>query len=626
MKRPIGQQEVTTSAVALGVAALGFADGGYGPRAYAVMTIATWLGAAAGVLRGARPRDLSPTARLAIGTITGLALLSALSMAWADDAGRAFLASVQVAGYAGLVAIVLAWVRKTGPRPWLAGVAIGLAAIALAALASRFDPSILGGGDRTLNETLPTAAGRLSYPIGYWNGLAACLALGFALSLWFGVRGGTVRVRALAAGTLPAHGLGLYLTSSRGGAVSALVGLVVLTALERERAALLATAAVGALGTGVLIALAHGSSDFLGGLDTSDARAWGAAMAVGGVAVCVAVGLTRHALDSRLANRELHLRIDRRRAAGLVVLLIALVVALNPAARVREFKHADFRGLTGTPGQRSFVDTGGSGRYQFWGAALDAWADKPVGGLGAGNYELYWNAHPAGPVAIRNAHSLYLETLAELGPLGLALVLGFLGVPAVAGWRSARRTGGGDAAAAVAVIAVAALTAAVDWTWQLPAAVAPAAIAIALVVANRDGRAGGVGRLRVAEGLALAAFAWAAVWAAGIVFVDEALLGASRSAASRGDLATAAARAQTAASLEPFSVEPPLQLAVVERQGGDLEAARSDARRAVELASGDWRGWYVASRIAADAGRRAAAERDLHRARQLAPLPLATLR
>ncbi len=63
---------------------------------------------------------------------------------------------------------------RASARAWLGGLALGLVIVAGLALVSRFEPSF--GGDQELGTFLPAAAGRLSYPIGYWNGLAAAMA------------------------------------------------------------------------------------------------------------------------------------------------------------------------------------------------------------------------------------------------------------------------------------------------------------------------------------------------------------------------------------------------------------------------------------------------------------------
>ena len=72
----------------------------------------------------------------------------------------------------------------------------------------------------------------------------------------------------------------------------------------------------------------------------------------------------------------------------------------------------------------------GNGRYQLWRIALDDAGSHPGLGSGAGSYERYFLRHqPAHLGRVRDAHSLYVETLAELGPFGLALLVVVLGTP-----------------------------------------------------------------------------------------------------------------------------------------------------------------------------------------------------
>src|SRR5262249_35067988 len=146
---------------------------------------------------------------------------------------------------------------RIGVRAWLAGLAVGLTVVCVVSLGTRFDPSLFGGGDRQLSSALPAAQGRLSYPIGYLNGLAALVAPQAVLLLWFGARAMTRHWRAVSVGLLPLPVLALYLTSSRGGFGAALAGGLVLVAVERQRVNLIAGAVLGAVGGALLVAFAH---------------------------------------------------------------------------------------------------------------------------------------------------------------------------------------------------------------------------------------------------------------------------------------------------------------------------------------------------------------------------------
>ena len=73
---------------------------------------------------------------------------------------------------------------------------------------------------------------------------------------------------------------------------------------------------------------------------------------------------------------------------------------------------------------------------------------------------------------VRNAHSLYLESLGELGAVGFLLVTAIWVGGCAIGVRTCRRTDGEartSLAAATAVAVAFAVGAGVDWLWQLPA-------------------------------------------------------------------------------------------------------------------------------------------------------------
>ncbi len=74
----------------------------------------------------------------------------------------------------------------------------------------------------------------------------------------------------------------------------------------------------------------------------------------------------------------------------------------------------------------------------------------------------------ASPAFVRDAHSLYLETAAELGVVGLALLLCALGAPLVAAVAARDRTRVATAAAAYVVFLV---HAGLDWDWEMPVTV-----------------------------------------------------------------------------------------------------------------------------------------------------------
>jgi O-antigen ligase len=104
-------------------------------------------------------------------------------------------------------------------------------------------------------------------------------------------------------------------------------------------------------------------------------------------------------------------------------------------------------------------------RVEYWTVALSQWQENMALGSGAGTFALYWLQEES-PSAVLDAHSLYVETLAELGLLGLVLLGVTLAVPIVAavGARNDPLVAGA-AAAYVAFLVHAGL----DWDWEMPA-------------------------------------------------------------------------------------------------------------------------------------------------------------
>src|SRR5206468_3845454 len=124
------------------------------------------------------------------------------------------------------------------------------------------------------------AQGRLSFPIGYWNGLAALLAIGLVLQVWLGAEAETRFGRAIAIGLVPPVGLALYFTSSRGGVLAVVLGVAVLVAIGPGRGRLLVGAGLGVAAAVALSLLAHGQHDLIDDLRTSSERRQGLEVAL----------------------------------------------------------------------------------------------------------------------------------------------------------------------------------------------------------------------------------------------------------------------------------------------------------------------------------------------------------
>jgi O-antigen ligase len=101
-------------------------------------------------------------------------------------------------------------------------------------------------------------------------------------------------------------------------------------------------------------------------------------------------------------------------------------------------------------------------RVWYWNVAWQEVSNAPLAGKGAGTFGLAWLERQPIPRPVLDAHSLYLEMLAELGLIGLVLLGLALAPPLAAAFR------GTDAAAAGGYVAFL-IHAGVDWDWELPA-------------------------------------------------------------------------------------------------------------------------------------------------------------
>jgi tetratricopeptide (TPR) repeat protein len=305
------------------------------------------------------------------------------------------------------------------------------------------------------------------------------------------------------------------------------------------------------------------------------------------------------------------------------------IIASDPAERWEEFKAPPT--AADTAGERDVLARGGSsGRWQFWTAAYDAFETEPLRGIGAGGYPTWWNQHGSLPSDTGNAHSLAMDTLAELGLLGVAAVLAFFGatIAAAAGRLRGAGLADGSAAAALAVFVAGLVGIAGDWTWDLPAAFAPSIVAAALLAGPatlaRDRertpiRGEARSRRRFATGVALLAFAWVAICASGLLVAARYELTSSHNAGDDGDLTKAAEQANNAIDLEPWAAEPRRRLADVMLQAGNVPEARKAISEAIDRADEDPELWLVSAQVELAAGDRAAAASDVERAKQLAP-------
>lgn len=608
---------------------LGLATGGFDPIVRGEVGIAIWwivlIGAATGALPLAR---VGRAGWVAFGLLAAFVAWTALGIGWSESAERSVAELGRVAMYLGIVALALALGARASTRRTVNAVGAAVAVIAGIALLSRLHPAWFPANDTA--AFLPREGYRLSYPLNYWNALAALVAIGIPLMLSIATSARTLAGQALGAASLPMLALTVYFTFSRAGTAAAALAVIVFVALARDRILKLGTLLVGGAGSAILIAGA-GQRDALSNAPlTSAAHNQGDQMLAMALIVCAGVALIQVGLGLaiRHGQRPAWTNPRPRRAAAILGGLAVAAVAISLAAglpgelssRWQDFKQPEGPGA----GAGRLGSTAGNGRYQYWQAATRAQSTNPAKGTGPGTFEYWWSRDGTIGGFVRDAHSLYMQTLAETGAVGLALLAAFLtwllalsAIRAVRAGPQVRNHAAGIAAAAAAFCAVAA----VDWIWQI--AVVPLVFLLLTTAAiTADG-----GRRKpfrsprnalVARAV-LGACAVAAMAAVAIPLAGDVSLRNSQDEAASGRLGPALAEARTAARLPGYAATPKLQQALLLEQAGDLRSAAAAAGDAASDEPTNWRTWAILSRIEAERGRAPQAVAAFKRARALDP-------
>jgi hypothetical protein len=623
--KPLG-----AAAIAAGVFWIAYDGGSYGLTSRNSIAVIVLWGLVLASAVGLWPTGRIPRSALVSGALlAAFAIWTGLSALWAASPEKAFNEFDRVLLFLTIFALAVVASPRASARRWLAGLAIGLTSVGLLALVSRLFPHLFDATTQ-LAEAFPTARKRLSFPVDYWNGLATIVAFAVPALLYFAAESRAV-VRGLAVAPLPALVATLYLTSSRGGWIAATIAVVVLLALTSRRWATAGALVVGGAASAGAVAVLLARDELVDSpLSSSVAESQGrsAALLIG--LLCLVAGAAYGLLAVVVPAPP---RASRRAATAfaivLVVLGLAAVAAANPVERYNNFKEIPPE-LQGASVQEHLFSTSGNGRWQWWTSAVDEFESKPLTGRGAGSYEAWWAEHASIAAFVRDAHSLYLETLGELGVVGLALLVAFIVSCLVAG---ARRLGGRTESERAAVGALFAIVAAflfeagIDWMWEVTAVSVVAVLALGLLagpatepelaapLAFAAPRPRNLPLLRVAA----AALAFGLIVAEAIPLLATMEVRRSQEAVTSGNLVEAFDRAESARSIQPWAASPYLQLALVQELGGRIDEARASIETALHHDRDDWRLWLVAARIQTKAGAIAEARQSLAKAEELNP-------
>jgi hypothetical protein len=605
---------------------LAVAHGGFYPTAWGWTALVLVWAAALGLILGTDLRLQRLELTLVVAA-TGLLAWTLASSAWSASTTRTMLEGERVAVYVAAVIALLTLVTVRSYRVLLTSAWCAITLVCAYALATRLFPERLGRFDSV-------AGYRLSEPLGYWNALGLFAAMGTLLALG-AVAHSARRIRAAAAAaSLAVLVPTLYFTFSRGAWGALAVGIVAMIALDPGRlrtvSALFAVGVWPALGVWIASrseALTHQDP----ALPVASHAGHRLALIVAGLAAAAALsGFTFGLTAARV-------RIGARIRAVYATLLVALVVGgcvvavarLGSPVTLARRAYASFIAplpATGGDLNRRLFSISNLPRAQQWAVAWDDFQAHPRLGSGGGTYELSWLRRRTTPTKVVDAHNLYLEVLAELGPGGLLLLVVLLGVPLAAAVRARRHE---LAPAAFGAYVAYCLHAAVDWDWEMTAVTLTAlACGAALVVcarASREGAAAPPASRALLIGLLVGVGAFSFVGLVGnraltssvtaVRAADRArALGHSRLASARWSQAEEQAR--RAQRWAPWSTGSWVALGELQLDRRQRAAAAASFRRAIAMEPDDWSLWYDLARAARGRAQRAA----LRRAARLNPL------
>ena len=366
-----------------------------------------------------------------IGLLLAFTALTALSVVWSVQPDESFKDAGRMLAYSGVFAAVVV-VAPAVPSRWpavLGGVTLAAVVVCGYALLTKVFP------EPVRRRTTSTPGCRA--PFDYWNAIGLTAAMGVMGCMWLGARrAGHALLSALA---YPAMGLmlvTLLLAYSRGALVALAVGVALwfcIVPLRLRGACVLLTGVAGA-------ALVVGW-DFSRHALSTEGVALGARVTagrqLGAVLVAMLVLLTLAGLAiGFFTGRSAPSRRLRRDAGGVLLALLAgCVIAFAAALAV---SHRGFSGsishgfhtltnthaaVPNTPGRLTAI---ASVRARYWDEALQIFKAHPALGAGAEGYRTARLRYRTAPIEVRHAHGFVVQTLADLGLVGLVLALALL--------------------------------------------------------------------------------------------------------------------------------------------------------------------------------------------------------
>lgn len=571
------------------------------------------MAAAAALIAGVAVRRAHGA--LALGLFAALLAFTAASISWAVDPGDAWIEANRTLAWFAVFALGFVLVR-IAPQGWASltgGLILAAVIVCGYAVLTKVFPGALSP-----EETYA----RLRAPFGYWNSVGLMAAMAGPACLWLGARrSGHAAVNALAYPALGLLVVACLLAYSRGSLLALGVGCVFWFATVPLRLRGLAVLVTGGLG-GVILALWAFGQDAL----STDRIALAERAAAGhqfGILLIAMLGvllLAGLAIGFGLAERAPSPATRRRIGvaalvcAGLVPVALAGSLALSPRGFSGSVSKA-WNDLTNPNAMTPANDPTrlteiGSVRARYWDQALKIWRANEAVGVGAGGYRTARLRYRNDLLVVRHAHGYIVQTMADLGLVGLLISLALLAAWLAAAGRATALWGRARLApytperigllTLFAVVIVFGVHSLIDWTWFVPGNVVPALLCAGwlagrgplteqiglarqatMVDLRGPRRRNALPAIGAAGAVAVAGLAAAAAWTTwqpqrSVNASDAALV-----ALESGHVADARARVRQAREADGMSLAPLFTAATVELSAGNVAGARRNYEQAV---------------------------------------------
>lgn len=415
-----------------------------------------------------------------------LAGLTALSISWSLLPNSSLLAALRLISYAFVLALAAFVAQRSHDRAGDVLRGIGWAALVISAYAlfSHCFPGLFGESDNFA---------RLRMPFGYWNAVGTIAAIGVVAALWAGTRRDEARRREIA--SYPAGGLclvALMLSQSRGALLALLIVIAIWLVLMPQRLRSVGWCAVVGAFSLVVVFWAYNKSALstdawpMNQRESAGIQLFVALLLLTGVLTAAGFWLQRRRHTHPLAAAQ-------RQKLGKALLVL---LAISPFVLVAAIGVGTNKGLTTISDEASslFSTTStipdnspgrltqtSSLRARYWSDSYKIFKAHPLKGTGGDTFLVARLPYRHDQLTAAHAHGMVPQVAADLGVLGLLILVALAAVWLLAAFKLAGAGGRAPTRwlreadevrlASVTIMLIAllfGLESAIDWIWFVP--------------------------------------------------------------------------------------------------------------------------------------------------------------